>query len=313
MKGKIWVLLLSLAAITFSACAEADQSANSNPGNTDTGNTNTAAAPETSVKAVIVDLEKQANEAYQKKDGKFFEDHLSEDFVIINSGGRMDKATTVKMISEHKCEVKGFTISDEDVVELTDSAVLVTYKIASESTCDGKSTPSPEWAASVWVKDGDKWTAVYHQSTAAADAKGDAPESTPVATEEAKPDQDPNKDLTAEISKVDQGLWEAWTKKDGKPFEDNLTSDYLRVLPSGSQNREESIKTITTQDCTVKSFSNSNFSTKKVSDTVVFMSYLTNLDATCDGNALAKQHWSSNVYIKDGDNWRSAFFMHTPI
>src|SRR5688500_7090066 len=56
-----------------------------------------AAAPTSEALAA---LENKAFEAWSKKDGKFFESFLTDNFIMFTSSGRADKAAAVKEISE---------------------------------------------------------------------------------------------------------------------------------------------------------------------------------------------------------------------
>ena len=62
----------------------------------DTDASKTANAP--TIDALLA-LDKQANAAYIKGDSKFFENLLSDKFVMREGGQRMDKAAVVKMVA----------------------------------------------------------------------------------------------------------------------------------------------------------------------------------------------------------------------
>src|SRR6185503_222892 len=98
---KITLLILLAAASTLFAACEAPP-ANTGANNANTNTTKPVAAAPT-VDALMA-LDKRANEAYVKGDSKFFEEMLSDKFVILGGDGqRMDKAASVKMIASVKC------------------------------------------------------------------------------------------------------------------------------------------------------------------------------------------------------------------
>jgi len=311
MKNIKWVLFLTIIVMTFGCGETGTKTANSSTTNSNAGNANTAAAPAKDIKTTITELENGAYEAWKKKDGKFFEEFLADNYVGVGMTGRGGKEDSVKGISEFPCEVNSTSTSDEDTVELADGVVLFTVKDTSVAECEGKAMPGPMWAATVYVKDGENWKAAYHQVAPSAETKGENPPA-PKDAPKPKPMEDANKEITAKLSEIDKGLWDAWSKGEGKIFEETLTKDYRRLVPWGRQDREQTIKTITEQDCKVKSMAHDDFSTTKFSDGVAMLTYKTDVDATCDGDALAKQYWSSVIYTKDGDKWLSAFFAATP-
>jgi hypothetical protein len=110
---KINLFLLLAAALTLvAACGAPAPNTGANNANTN-ANTNTgkpvAAAP---TAGALLALEKQANEAYAKGDSKFFEVMLSDEFVILGGGQRMDKAATVKMIGGVRCDIKSMDLTE---------------------------------------------------------------------------------------------------------------------------------------------------------------------------------------------------------
>lgn len=51
------------------------------------------------------------------------------------------------------------------------SAALITYKITVDGTCGGQEVPANSWAASVYVRDGNKWKGAFHAEAAVIDPK----------------------------------------------------------------------------------------------------------------------------------------------
>ncbi len=314
MKNLAWILLFAISIIGF-GCGESGtpptNTASGNSENTNTANSNTGAASAPEYKAAVLDLEKQANEAWMKKDGKFFEDFLADGFVGVGASGREGKAMLVKSISESPCEVKSVSFGDDEVVELGEGVVLLTSKTTADYKCGDSAGPSPEWAASVYVKDGDKWNAVYHQSAPTADTKGEMP---PMPADAPKPTamEDTNKDITAKLVETEKSLWDAYTKKDAKPFEEALAENFTAINSTGRENRTDSLKSYSAHSCEVKSHSLSDFHTSKISDDLYLLTYKADQDATCDGNPVPKTMWFSTIVKKDGDAWKGVFHMGTP-
>ena len=96
------LLLVLTAAGVFTACAAPagnvpakNANANSNANSNANAAKPVAAAP---TAGALLALDKQANEAYIKGDGKFFESVLSDKLVMQNGGSRLSKTDAVKVI-----------------------------------------------------------------------------------------------------------------------------------------------------------------------------------------------------------------------
>ena len=317
MRGLKWVLLLAFLVITF-ACESGTKTTNTKITNTNAGNSNTASlpantatAPAKDLKTTLAEVENSAYEAWKKKDGKFFEEFLTDNYVGVRGSGRGGHEGTVKSISDFPCDVKSTSTADEDAVELADGVVLFTGKDTSVVECDGKGTPSPLWAATVYVKDGDKWKAAYHQVAPTKDTKGENP-TMPADAPKPKPLEDANKEITAKLSETEKSLWEAWAKKDTKPFEEALADNFSEISMDGRVDRAAAIKGIGEHKCEVKSHSLSDFHTSKISDDIYVLSYKGTADATCDGKPAPMTMWVSTIMKKDGDSWKGLFHMSSP-
>ncbi|NNE65097.1 MAG: nuclear transport factor 2 family protein [Pyrinomonadaceae bacterium] len=303
MKNTIKLLVLSLAALAFAACPAGDG------GNTNTGNENAGADPAKTLAATLESTEKEAYEAWKKKDGKFFNDFLTDGFVGVGQTGRGPKDGVEKGISENPCEVESYSTSDAKARELADGVALLTMKLESIETCDGKTTPSPEWSATVYVKDGDNWKAAYHQTMPTAKAKGVYPAGAPGD----KPGDDADEELTKKLAENTKAGWDAWAKKDTSWFEENVAKEYTAITTrSGRSNREQRLKFHGSHGCEAKNISHSDHRSTKINDNVVLLTFKASFDATCDGSPVFSPVWTSSLWVKDGENWKSTFYMATP-
>src|SRR6266478_5557013 len=164
MKKTLRFILLAAASTFFAACGA--PAANTGANNANPNTTKPVAAAPTA--DALMALDKQANEAYVKGNSKFFEGMLSDKFVILTGGGqRMDKAATVKMIAGVKCDIKSMDLTEPAMSMIDADTYALSYKATWDGTCngpDGRSVkvPSPIRSASIWVRSGDKWQAVFH-------------------------------------------------------------------------------------------------------------------------------------------------------
>lgn len=340
MKRVIGFCLLATAAIWMGACGAPA----TNNGNTNT-NTNTAkpvaAAP--TVDALIA-FDKQANEAYIKGDGKFFEGMLSDKFVMSAGGQRMDKAGVVKMINGVKCDIKeGWTLDDPKMAKIDNDTYVLTYTSNMQGSCtaDGhtEKMDKPVRSASVWIRNGDKWQAVFHGDNTIIDPKA-APASPSDKKDEVKKEEpkkeEPKKDdksagnsnsaagetkteapkpdaNTDALVKIHQSGWDAFKNKDAKKFEEITTKDLSFVDPMGGWTSGQAgvIKTWTEMKCEgITKVGVSDGFASAASPTVEILTAKGTADGTCDGQKNGDL-WQTAFYVKEGDAWKLAFMMES--
>ena len=84
------------------------------------------------------------------------EDLLAADFVEFGSSGRVyDKPMVVEALRQDPGFDGPRTISDFSARPLSNSIVLVTYRISETGTL----------RSSIWRRDGERWSMVFHQGT----------------------------------------------------------------------------------------------------------------------------------------------------
>src|SRR6266436_1453616 len=331
MKKTLRFFLLAAASTFFAACGA--PAANTGANNANTNPTKpSAAAPTTDV---LMALDKQANEAYVKGNSKFFEGMLSDKFVILTGGGqRMDKAATVKMIAGVKCDIKAMDLTEPAMSMIDADTYALSYKATWDGTCngpDGKSmkVPSPIRSASIWVRSGDKWQAVFHGENLIIDPKAAPPPPAPAAKNDepkkvdktvanssaaapAKATGDANTDA---LVMVELALWEAWKEHNAKKLDDLMAKDvsFVNIFGTYLATRADAMKDWTGAGCQVKSVSVTDGFASALSPTVEMLTRKGTADGTCGGqNVGGTAIWGVSIYIKDGDAWKFAFGMNSP-
>jgi hypothetical protein len=101
---------------------------------------------------------------------------------------------------------------------------------------------------------------------------------------------------------TEKKLWEAWKNKDAKPFKATLAADSVMVGEGGVAGKTDSVAAITGMDCTVKSYTLTDFKMAMASPTVAFLTYKAVVDGTCGGNAVPAV-WASSIYVNRGGKW----------
>lgn len=333
MKTLILFVTLTIVSMLIAGCAPpATNTANATNTN---ANANAKPAPAAPTAAVLLDLEKKAFDAWSKKDGKFFEGFLADNFVGSSEGKRNGKAEEVKMISSGNCEVKSYSLTDEKITSIGADAAVLTSKATVDATCEGKKLPATATVSTLFVRSGDTWKAAYHTETPVIDPK--APPAPPVkseakkeepkkddkaasnsnsgntaASEPAKPTPSSNTDA---LVKMHQAGWEAFKARDAKWFDEHIAASFGFVDPMGTYygSKADSIKRWTeTMKCegitTVKV--SDGFSTA-ISPTVEVLTLKGSADGTCEGQKNGDLYQTA-IYVKEGNDWKLAYMVELP-
>jgi hypothetical protein len=155
----IALLILAFTSLSFGQGKQKASSFAKDPNKTLT-ETETEALKET-----LVNLEKQSWEAWQKRDGKFFQEFLADDHVEVGFGGVSNKKTIVAGVSSPVCVVKSYSVDRFELTVLSADTALLTYHAEQETTCGSVTVPSPVWVSSLYVKRGKRWLNAFYQQT----------------------------------------------------------------------------------------------------------------------------------------------------
>jgi hypothetical protein len=124
-------------------------------------------ADEHSVRESLIKLEKQSWEAWKRRDGKFYQDFLSDDHLEVGGGGTGSKAEIVAFVGSPVCVVKSYSVDNFNLTMFDAHTALLTYHAEQDTTCGGKTVPSPAWVSSLYVKRGKRWLNAFYQQTPA--------------------------------------------------------------------------------------------------------------------------------------------------
>ena len=113
----------------------------------------------------LISLEKQSWEAWQMRDGKFFQGFLLDDHVEVGQSGLADKAAVVAFVGSPICKVESYKIDKFKVVFFDPNFAVVNYYAEQDTTCNGVKVPSPAWASSVYIRRNGRWLNALYQQT----------------------------------------------------------------------------------------------------------------------------------------------------
>lgn len=128
------------------------------------GQTTLSESDEVAIKQHLIELEKQSWEAWKNRDGKFFQNFLSDDHVEVGFGGLTNKAEVVAFVGSPVCTVKSYKLDRFEMKMLDRDTALLTYWEEQDTVCN-KQVPSPCWVSSLYMKRGYKWVNVFYQQT----------------------------------------------------------------------------------------------------------------------------------------------------
>ena len=332
MKKITQLVLLAAASMFLAACGGP-------AANTDVNNANTSTAkPVAGAPTVdaLMALEKRANEAYAKGEAKFFEEMLSDKFVILGGGQRIDKAATVRMIADVKCDIKSMDLTEPAMSMIDADTYALSYKATWDGTCNGPDgkpmkVPSPMRSASIWVRSGDKSQAVFHGENLIVDPKALPPPAKPDAKKEEpkKDDQTAANSNTAAntaapanatpdantdaLVTVELALWEAWKDHDAKKLDELMAKDvsFVNIFGTYLATKADALKDWTGNNCEVKSVSVTDGFATALSPTVEMLTRKGTAEGTCGGQNIGEiPIWGVSIYVKDRAAWKFAFGMN---
>jgi hypothetical protein len=110
----------------------------------------------------VVDTQKAFLQAIERGDAAYVKSAVADDFVVIATNG--DSGNKTELVdSVHPSAKRGHPpmLYDFQVVRLSDTAAIVTYKVADP----GAGLERYQHMSDTWVKEGDQWKLKFEQTT----------------------------------------------------------------------------------------------------------------------------------------------------
>jgi ketosteroid isomerase-like protein len=303
-------VIAAAAVFALTACEPPATNVAVNTANTASANANAnsakpvAAAP---TKDALMALEKQGWEAWKNHTPEAFENILSSKYIAFGPKGRMDKAAAIKAFGDAKCDIKSYSISDEQMDMLGSDTAVLTFKAAQDGTCDGKKVPAAVWASSVYVREGDGWKNIFYAENPVVDPN--APPAKAAAATVASPAETAKSDtLTTDLMAVETKAWDAWKARDVKAVEDVMANKFMYVSGTGRKDKAASIKGWSEPKCEGLGYTFSDPQAVSLSKDVAMVTYKAEVKGTCDGKPNQPSLWVASFDSKEGDTWKNAFY-----
>lgn len=113
----------------------------------------------------LISAEKNFIAAAKKHDGEYFKRTLTDDYIFAGYDGQLHDRQEV--FGERSSESLELLPYDMKVVELSDTAAVVTYDVILHVPPSEDQGPPPQYQhwSSVWSRQGDQWKLKFQQST----------------------------------------------------------------------------------------------------------------------------------------------------
>lgn len=280
-------------------------------------------------KEALVEFDRLGNEAWAKGDATYFENLLADNFISYFGGKRGTKGDELRIIPENKCAIRSWTLDETQMLVIDADTAVVSYKSNIDGTCGDVVLPSPLRAATVWVRSGDSWKSIYHNSTPIVDPATFVPPPAKPATKSAeKPipqktinPNSPNEkrppvvadQFTDLIAGIERQVWEAWKARDSSKLGALMAENVMFVDGFGGflGSKDAVLASWLGPKCEIESVEISSPSVSLINPNVALMTFKGTAVGTCDGKKLFP-FWETAVYRQEGSSWKLVFGFETP-
>jgi hypothetical protein len=314
-KTTLFILTLAVAAFMAACGGTAENKPAAN--NANASNANTAAKPVAAAptKDALMAIEKAGWEAWKNRDNKWSEENYSAKGVGFGKDGRQDKAAMIKAMADAKCDIKSYSLSDDQMTMLGNDVAVLTFKGTQDGTCDGKKVPAVVLASSVYVREGDKWKALLYVENPVVDPK--APPAKPAAAAPAKKDEAKAAEtkpdaLTDSLMAIETKAFEAWKTRDKAGVEGVMAKSFFYMSGLGLKDRASSIALWADGKCEGLDYKLTDPMGVSITPDVSLVTYKADTKGTCDGKPVSPPTWAASFDIKEGDVWKNAFYTDVP-
>ena len=112
----------------------------------------------------IIQLDKDGWEAWKNKNGNWFEQNTTSNFVSISADGVSNK-TEVITATTSNCNVKSYELKNIKFIKLSEKSALLTYVVLQNGTCNGVKLNSKVQVAANYILQNDKWLEAFYMES----------------------------------------------------------------------------------------------------------------------------------------------------
>lgn len=312
---RISLITFAFAGVAFVAGCGAPAENKPAANNANAAATNTAAKPvaPAPTKDALMALEKAGWEAWKTRDAKWTEDNYLDKGLSLGATGRSDKAAMLKSYTTQKCEIKSYSLSDDNMHMAGPDAAFLTFKGTQDATCDGKKLPAAVYSVSVYVREGDKWKAAFYSEAPVVDPKAaPAKPAAPAAKkDEAKPAEVKPDAATDALMTVEKKAWEDWKAKNAQGLDGFAGKEMVSLSPAeGWTARDVTLKRWA-EPCEIKAVSLTDPASLALGSDHALLTFKSAVDGKCGGDSVPSE-WGATIYGKENGVWKAIMTFGTP-
>ena len=130
----------------------------------------------TALQQELIQLETRFWDAMQRRDADTVADLTADRSVVVGASGAvaLDPRSLAQMLDSAEWEILAYEMDPKTatVARLSDDTAVIAYRVHEDLRVDDKPVGLDAFDASVWQRQGDRWTCVLHTESIAGDAFG---------------------------------------------------------------------------------------------------------------------------------------------
>ena len=112
---------------------------------------------------------------------------------------------------------------------------------------------------------------------------------------------------------LEKSSFEAWKNKDAKFWNTFLSDKFVGYGSDGKLNKASATKEYTGTDCDIKSYALSDDKMTPLGNDAALITFKATVDGSCGGQKLPRDSMAASVFVRDGANWKAAFYAEAPV
>ena len=112
----------------------------------------------------ITQLDKAGWEAWKNKNGEWFEQNTTSNFVSISADGVSNKKDVITATISN-CNVNSYELENIEFIRVSEKSVLLTYKVTQDGTCNGAKLNSKIQVAANYIFQDDLWLEAFYMES----------------------------------------------------------------------------------------------------------------------------------------------------
>ena len=117
----------------------------------------------------------------------------------------------------------------------------------------------------------------------------------------------------AALMALEKSSFEAWKNKDAKFWNTFLSDKFVGYGSDGKLDKASATKEYTGADCEIKSYALTDDKMTLLGNDAALITFKATVDGTCGGQKLPVISMAASVFVRDGANWKAAFYAEAPI